>query len=225
MRTAAGTAEEDNSRSWRARAAHWAPALRGQFGIRDDLRSRRGEFRLAPLSEDDTGQSTAWAVVASWDVAQIVYSRDETQLALTHVHLARVRQQAAAEAAQLYEERWRRRIFLRLHGGGPSQERNDSVLGLLRATAGLDALTGGLFQAQLAEAEEQLSALGSQLTSDVSFRSLPPAAALSVPPPLPALGLFSARGSAVATPPADPVRRAALSSTPYTSTAVEEEDQ
>ena len=228
MRVAAGTAEEDRSREARARASHWAPVLHGQYGIRDDDRARRGEFRLAPLVEDDTGQSRAWAVIATWDVAQIVYSREETQLALTHVHLARVRQQAAAEAAQLYEERWRRRISLRLNGSGSSPERVDALLGLLRATAGLDALTGGLFAAQLAEAEELLAAQGSRLAGAAAI-SLPPralsAVPASVPPPLPPLGLFGSRRSADTEAPSERSRRVDSPSAPYTSTVVEEEEQ
>jgi hypothetical protein len=165
MRTAAGFAADDAARVSRARAAHWAPALRAQAGLRDDERSRRGELRLAPLVENDLGKSRIWAIVAQWDLAQLVYSRDEGQLALAHVHLARVRQKAAEAAAKLYEERWRRRVFLRLRAASPPSERVDALLGLLRATAGLDALTGGLYREQLAQAEGDLARLDPQLAS------------------------------------------------------------
>jgi hypothetical protein len=139
--------------------------LRAQAGLRDDERSRRGELRLAPLVENDLGKSRIWAIVAQWDLAQLVYSRDEGQLALAHVHLARVRQKAAEAAAKLYEERWRRRVFLRLRAASPPSERVDALLGLLRATAGLDALTGGLYREQLAQAEGDLARLDPQLAS------------------------------------------------------------
>jgi hypothetical protein len=165
MRTSAGLAADDAARIARARAARWAPVLRAQAGLRDDERTRRGEVRLAPLIENDLGKSRAWAVVAQWDLAQLVYSRDEGQLALAHVHLARVRQKAAETAGRLYEERWRKRVFLRLHADAPPGELVDALLGLLRATAGLDALTGGLYREQLAQAEGDLARLDPRLAS------------------------------------------------------------
>ena len=176
MRTAAGLAADDAARISRARAARWAPLLRAQAGLRADERSRRGDGRLAPLVENDLGKSRAWAVVAQWDLAQLVYSRDEGQLALAHVHLARVRQKAAETAARLYEERWRRRVFLRLHADSPPGERLDALLGLLRATAGLDALTGGLYREQLAEAEGDLARLDPRLASSDGSALWPEAA-------------------------------------------------
>lgn len=159
MRTAAGLASDDAARTERLRASHWAPVLRAQGGLRDDQRTRRGEVRLAPLVEDDAGTSRAWAVVLQWDLAQLVYSRDESQLALAQVHLARVRQQAAAEAARLYEERLRRRVQLRAMEPGRGPERWEAVLGLLRATAELDARTSGLFRSQLQAAQALLDEL------------------------------------------------------------------
>jgi hypothetical protein len=187
MRTSAGLAADDAARISRARAARWAPVLRAQAGFRDDERTRRGEVRLAPLIENDLGKSRVWAIVAQWDLAQLVYSRDEGQLALAHVHLARVRQKAAETAARLYEERWRRRVFLRLHADAPPGELVDPLLGLLRATAGLDALTGGLYREQLAQAEGDLARLDPQLASPDGSALRPdaapaPPAAVARPP-------------------------------------------
>jgi hypothetical protein len=159
--------------------------LRLQAGLRDDERTRRGEVRLAPLVENDLGKSRIWAIVAQWDLAQLVYSRDEGQLALAHVHLARVRQKAAETAARLYEERWRRRVFLRLHADAPPGELVDALLGLLRATAGLDALTGGLYREQLAQVEGDLARLDPRLASPDGYALWPeaaPPAAVALPP-------------------------------------------
>ena len=50
-RASGGSASEDLSREVRARRAHWAPQLRGQALLRDDEKSRTGEFRLAPVRE------------------------------------------------------------------------------------------------------------------------------------------------------------------------------
>jgi hypothetical protein len=163
VRRMAGPLSDETSRVFRARAAHWAPVIRGQYGIRDDDRTRRGQIRLAPLLEDDVGQSRAWAIVATWDLTQVIYARDEGQLALSHVHLARVRQEAADDAVRLYEERWRLRSALRLAPDGASRARVDMLLALLRTTAELDALTGGLYGAQLAQTADQVAALEPQL--------------------------------------------------------------
>jgi hypothetical protein len=149
-RLAGGTAGEDASRSTRARLAHWAPALRGQAGLREDERTRRGELRLAPLREDDAAQGRTWALMLSWDFAQVVYAREEAQLALAHAHLARVRREAAARAAQLWLERRGARAALFELPPGP--RRIEACLGLLRLTAELDVLTA-LFRDALAREE------------------------------------------------------------------------
>ncbi|GAC1605678.1 MAG: hypothetical protein NVS4B10_19360 [Myxococcales bacterium] len=158
QRRAAGTAPEEASRQSRARSAHWAPVVRAQAGVRDDGRTRRGQVRLAPLIEDDLAQSRSWAVVATWDLAQLVYARDEAQLALAHVHLARVRREVADDAVRLYEERWRLRSSLRSAPPGSSRERTDLLLTLLRTTAALDALSG-LYGSQVEELESEVLAL------------------------------------------------------------------
>jgi hypothetical protein len=178
-RRVAGPISDEASRASRARAAHWAPVIRAQYGIRDDGRTRRGQIRLAPLLEDDVGQSRAWAIVATWDLTQIVYARDEGQLALAHVHLARMRQHAADDAVRLYEERWRLRSALRFAPEGASRPRVEMLIALLRTTAQLDALTGGLYGAQLAQAQEQVAALEPQLQpgSVAAPAAEPPAAA------------------------------------------------
>jgi len=150
-RLAGGVAEEDGARTFRARSAHWAPAVRGQWGARDDQRSRRGEFRLAPLIEDDLGTGHSWAVTVTWDFSQVVYAREESQIALAHAHLARVRREAAERAGKLWVDRARARIALESLPPGP--RRLEARLELLRLTAELDAATGGLFRDALSREE------------------------------------------------------------------------
>jgi hypothetical protein len=137
------------------RNAHWAPVVRGQAGWRDDQRSRRGEFRLAPLIEDDTGSARTWVVTVQWDLSQIIYAREESQLALAHAHLARLRREAAEKAGQLWVERTRARAALA--GIEPGPRRLEAQLALLRLTAQLDALTGGLFREALSREEAACS--------------------------------------------------------------------
>lgn len=146
-RVAAGVAADDVSRLGRARSSHWAPQLRGGPTLRDDARSREGVFRNAPLRENDAGASRGWAVMLSWDFSQVIFAREETQLALAHAHLARLRRDVATEAAQLWiERRQAKALWL------SSQERQ-ACFALLRLTAELDALTAGLFRDALAREE------------------------------------------------------------------------
>ncbi len=151
-RAAAGLAVDDVSRLGRARNSHWAPQLRGQANERDDVRSRVGEFRLAPLRENDVGASRGWAVMLSWDFSQVIFAREETQLALAHAHLARVRRDVATQAAELWIERRQARALWLL-----SQQR-EACFALLRLTAELDTLTAGLFRDALAREEAACAA-------------------------------------------------------------------
>jgi hypothetical protein len=152
MRRAGGPAEDDASREARARNAHWAPVLRGLVGGRDDERTRDGEMRRDPLRWTDRGQSTAWAVTATWDLPQVIYAREEAQLAHAHLHLEKARQAASREAVRLYlERRDKQRALL---SAPPGELQRRLQLEILRLTADLDALTGGLFRAALAREQQ-----------------------------------------------------------------------
>jgi hypothetical protein len=155
-RAAGGTDAEDASRVSRARLAHWAPQLRGQAQLKDDEKSRVGEFRLAPLREQDVGVGHAWAVVLAWDFSQVVYARDESQLALAHAHLSRLRREAAERAAQLFLERQRARALWLSAPPGPA--RLELCFAELRITAQLDALTNGLFRDAVSREEAACTA-------------------------------------------------------------------
>jgi uncharacterized protein YjiS (DUF1127 family) len=153
-RHAAGEASDDVSRTSRLRASRLAPMLRGELIGKTDDRTRRGEYRLAPLREDNVSDARTWGIVLTWDLAQLVYSREEGQLALAHQHLARVRREAASQAAKLWIERRQKCAALQRLSG---QMRREADLDLLRTTAELDALTGGLYREAVAEAEERLA--------------------------------------------------------------------
>ena len=146
-RVAGGSAAEDALRTARARAAHWVPQVRGQATLREDDRTRNGEYRLTPLHEQDFFFGRTWLVALTWDLSQVVFAREETQLALAHVHLARVRRETSDRAGQL----WFERRLARAHW--LAVRTRESCLGLLRATAALFALTGTLFREVLAREE------------------------------------------------------------------------
>ncbi|MCA1828011.1 MAG: hypothetical protein ABR567_10780 [Myxococcales bacterium] len=150
-RVAAGSFADDLSRTTRARRSHWAPQLRGQALVRDDEKSRNGEFRLAPVREEDLATGHAWSVALTWDFSQLVYAREESQLALAHVQLARARREAAGKAAQLWIERHQQRArWLSLSAGAL---RAEACFAELRLTAELDSLTAGLFRDALSREE------------------------------------------------------------------------
>jgi hypothetical protein len=152
-RTAAGVAADDAKRTDRLRASHWAPGLRAELLRKEDVRSRVGEVRGYPLRQDDAGAAHTWSVTLTWDFAQLVYSREESQLALSHVHLARVRREAAEKAASAWVERRQKRASLR-DLSGPA--RRETALDALRLSAELDALTGGLYREIIAREQAEL---------------------------------------------------------------------
>jgi len=154
QRTAGGTASEDAARTARLRRAHWAPVLRGEILRRDELRDRVGELRGYPLRQQDWAAAHTWSVTLTWDFAQRVYAREESQLALAHVHLARVRREAADRAAALWVERRQKRASMDALSGAAWRE---AALELLRVTAELDAVTGGLYRDLLAREEAELA--------------------------------------------------------------------
>ena len=139
-RVAGGSEALDAARLARARAAHWLPQLRAQTTVREDEKSRAGEFRLAPLLEQDVAYGRILLVALTWDFSQLIFAREETQLALAAVQLARARRDAAERAAQLWIERRRARVHWLSSGTA------DACLALLRLTAALAAITGGLFR-------------------------------------------------------------------------------
>jgi hypothetical protein len=133
---AAGQSAVDEGRLARARTARWAPQLRAQVSGREDEKSRVGEFRLAPLLEQDVAAGRAWFVALTWDFSQLIFAREETQLVLANVQLARARRDAAERAAQLWIERQKARALWTAAGT------RESCFALLRVTAALVALTG-----------------------------------------------------------------------------------
>jgi hypothetical protein len=153
-RAAGGTAEQDRTRTARARSAHWAPQLRAQGGARDDERLRSGEYRAAPIREQDAAAGRTWSLMVTWDLSQIVYAREESQLALAHAHLARMRREAAERAAALWIERQQARALW------ASLRTRDTCFALLRLTAQLDALTDGLFRESASREESACASEG-----------------------------------------------------------------
>ncbi|HET9752268.1 MAG TPA: hypothetical protein VFP52_04885 [Myxococcales bacterium] len=105
------------------------------------------------MREQDAGAGRNWSVALSWDFAQVIFAREETQLAVAQARLARVRREAAERAAALWVERQQARaLWLQART-------EEACFALLQLTAELDALTAGLFH-DAAEREESACAGG-----------------------------------------------------------------
>ncbi|HEY2030971.1 MAG TPA: hypothetical protein VGH20_17360 [Myxococcales bacterium] len=154
-RMAAGVVAQDQSREARARASHWAPQLRAQGNVRTTDQNRAGVRYGSPLLEEDTGAAQTWSVSLAWDFSQIVFAKEETQLAVAQARLAQLRRDARVRAAELWVDR--KRELLRLAAAPPGAQRASLCLSALHLTAQLDAFTGGLFR-EAVEREEQACA-------------------------------------------------------------------
>ena len=191
IRRAGGPREGDASRLSRARGAHWAPVVRALVGGRGDERTRDGELRSNALHWIDRGQALTWGLTATWDLPQAIYARDETQLVHAHIHLEKVRQAAAREAVRLHLERRDRQRTL-AHAT-QSDARLRLQQDVVRLTADLDAVTGGLFHEVLAREVRELSRAEAGLAGPASQIPTP-----TLPTPT--------RPAAAAPPPAAPFK-------------------
>jgi hypothetical protein len=154
-RMAAGVAAQDQSRESRARSAHWAPQLRAQANLRTSDQNREGVRYGSPLLEEDTSGVQTWSVVLAWDLSQVIFAKEETQLAAAQAKLAQLRREARIRAAELWVDR--KRELLRLAATPPGAQHASICLSALHLTAELDAFTGGLFR-EAVEREEQACA-------------------------------------------------------------------
>jgi len=187
VKNAGGPKETDASRVARARSAHWAPVVRGLFGVRDNEGTRDGELRGAPLHYTDRGQALSWGVTATWDLPQVIFARDETQLIHAHLHLEKARQAASKEAIRLYLDRQNRKRALANPSSAEARQR--LLQEIVRLTADLDLLTGGLFLdalsrelAELSAVEPARAALFSAGSAATVTSAQRPAAPLPAPP-------------------------------------------
>jgi hypothetical protein len=162
-RIAAGDREADSSRRSRARAAHFAPVVRGQLGRAQADQSRSGISYGQPVQWTTLGQTTTWAVTLSWDLPSAIYGREENQLALSEAQLARVRREVAQRVGRLYAERKRKLLAMHAQPGSDASLQLENALSLLELTAELDGLSGGLFAAALARAQDHATALSRSL--------------------------------------------------------------
>lgn len=141
----AGGADDADAVTARARWAALLPRLTAEY--RHDERSNRtvglsgsGEVDYLRLTPGDTV-----LVRATWDLPELVSPRVELAAGRARAAAARRRTDAALRATALHFERRRRRLAVLLAPPEDPAARAEAELQILRLTAELDALTGGLY--------------------------------------------------------------------------------
>jgi photosystem II stability/assembly factor-like uncharacterized protein len=93
----------------------------------------------------------AWSVGLSWDLADLVWSTDQTSIDVRSRLMVQLRDDVLDEVNRLFFERRRLKLVLLLQPPTDIKERLEKQLRLEELTAGLDVLTGGYFSRRLKE--------------------------------------------------------------------------
>jgi hypothetical protein len=139
--------DPDRLRAWvaRPRSAHWLPRV-----SLDASRTER-DTRVVGVTgtvESDylrLNPSTQFGVRLSWDLDQLVFSRDEPAAAWTASRLIDRREERVRRATRLYFQRRRLLVQLALDPPREAVQRAERETHVDEITAELDELTGGLF--------------------------------------------------------------------------------
>ncbi len=139
--------DPDRLRAWvmRPRSAHWLPRV-----SLDASRTER-DTRVVGVTgtvESDylrLNPSTQFGVRLSWDLDQLVFSRDEPAAAWTASRLIDRREERVRRATRLYFQRRRLLVQLALEPPREAVQRAERETQVDEITAELDELTGGLF--------------------------------------------------------------------------------
>jgi hypothetical protein len=138
--------DPDRLRAWvaRPRSAHWLPRV-----SLDASRTER-DTRVVGVTgtvESDylrVNPSTQFGVRLSWDLDQLVFSRDEPAAAWTASRLIDRREERVRRATRLYFQRRRLLVQLALDPPREAMQRAERENQVDEITAELDELTGGL---------------------------------------------------------------------------------
>ena len=139
--------DPDRLRAWvaRPRSAHWLPRV-----SLDASRTER-DTRVVGVTgtvESDylrVNPSTQFGIRLSWDLDQLVFSRDEPAAAWTASRLIDRREERVRRATRLYFQRRRLLVQLALDPPREAMQRAERENQVDEITAELDELTGGLF--------------------------------------------------------------------------------
>ncbi|MCK5180082.1 MAG: hypothetical protein KAR32_11170, partial [Candidatus Omnitrophica bacterium] len=146
---------------WRrqARRKAWLPELDiGVDGDRDWSRSDSiwgsytsgGQQHVGP--DDKThGEDLGWDVSFSWDLADLVWSTDQTTIDSRSKMMVELREDILNEVTRLYFERRRNQIEFVVNSTTDWRLRVEKEMRIEELTALIDALTGGEFSRRITE--------------------------------------------------------------------------
>ena len=139
--------DPERLRAWvaRPRSAHWLPRLSVEASRTE--RDTRVVGVTGTVESDylRLNPSTQYGIRLSWDLDQLVFSRDEPAAAWTASRLIDRREERVRRATKLYFQRRRLLVQLVLEPPREPRERADRENQVDEITAELDELTGGLF--------------------------------------------------------------------------------
>jgi len=124
----------------RARASAWLPELGVSYQRNVGEIDTLGIQSNLGIDSHDVEDVARYGVRATWQLSQLVFSREEVAAAKAALEVQRDRQQLVAHVTELYFE-WLRVRAREADSGG--SERATSALKLAEVTAQIDALTNG----------------------------------------------------------------------------------
>lgn len=151
------------NRRWarRARLSHVLPEVRGEvawldqrdveYSYREDIETEREGIVTESRNDyvDDARLRGVYAVRLEWDLSGLVFDADELDAAKAAERRHVARAELLQMVTDLYYERRRWQIELALTPRSHVRPRIEAQLEIDRATAKLDAFTGGWFSAEL----------------------------------------------------------------------------
>ncbi|MEI8175769.1 MAG: hypothetical protein WCG78_02765 [Candidatus Omnitrophota bacterium] len=133
---------------WRSLAKRRALLPTISVGVNRDTSNKSELYTSATTHYCMTGPddiSTGWDVRASWDLGNLIWSDDQTNIDVRSRLTVQLRDDIVTEVTRLYFERRRLQIDLLLSPPQNLRNKVEKELRLEELTAGIDALTGGWF--------------------------------------------------------------------------------
>jgi hypothetical protein len=134
----------------RARASAWLPELGVSYQRNVGEIDTLGIQSNLGIDSHDIEDVSRYGARATWQLSQLVFSREEVAAAKAALEVQRDRQQLVAHVTELYFS------WLRLRARPPAESRSEaSALELAEVTAQIDALTSGFLSRRLAEGDSR----------------------------------------------------------------------
>lgn len=141
---------------WRKAAKRKALLPDLSVGVDHDTRETYEIYTSASKSYWSTGpenSSTGWDVTLRWDLGELIWNDDQTNIDVRSKLMVQLRDDILDEVTHLYFERRRLQIDLLTNPPKQLEDKLEKELRLQELTAGIDALTGGWFSKKIGESK------------------------------------------------------------------------